>query len=226
MPQDDPNLPPETDPIPPVVIPPEQPPAPTAEEILKTENEELKKKFGASTTENQVLQARLTVEENARKELTKEPTDSDYRTAFPTWDVMSDTEKDLARRTFGAERIGRSAAQLAQELQAERSLATSIELAIASNNALQGKEQAFRQYASKPQYKNVPMDVLVDAFLQKNPSPTPTPTPKPGLEPGSSGPRITEKPKTLTGDELLALRTSDYKTYVEYLRTHDINVEV
>jgi hypothetical protein len=166
------------------------------------------------------------VQEDAAKELTKEPTDSDFKEAFPTWDVMSDTEKDLARRTLGAERTGRNAAQLAQDLQAERSLATSIELAIASNNALQGKEQAFRQFASKPQYKNVPMDVLVAAFLQKNPSPPPTPTPTPALLTGNSGPRITEKPKTLTGEELQALRTSDYKAYEQYIKTHPINVEV
>ena len=74
---------------------------------------------------------------------------------------MSDTEKRLATRTLGAERTAGKAAQTAQELQAERSLNTSIDLVLASNTALQGKEQAFRQYVLRPQYKGVPMDVLV-----------------------------------------------------------------
>ena len=225
---EDPNLLNETDEIIPEIKTEEQPIVePTAEELLRKENEELKKKFGASTTENQVLQNRLATEANARQELTKEPTDSDLRTAFPEWDLMSDTEKRLATRTLRAERIGGQAAQQVQEINADRSWNTSIELAVASNNALQGKEQAFRQYASRPQYRNVPMDVLANAFLQtQGLSAAPKPTPhKPGLETGGGGPRETPKPIGLTMEQLGALRNSDPKAYEKYIKTHEITID-
>lgn len=219
----DPNLPPETDPVEPVTTEPAQPPvAPTVPVV------DYEKKFSDSTRENQILQEKIKALEGAPQELTKEPTDSDMRAAFPNWDLMSDTEKDLGRRTVRAERIGGNAAQIAQDLKAERSWNTSIELAIASNTTLQGKEQAFRQYASRPQYKNVPMDVLVGAFLQSlGAAPVaPTTTPRPGLEPGNGGPRTPEKPKTLSTEELTSLRTSDPKGYQDYLKTHDLEVDV
>jgi hypothetical protein len=185
------------------------------------------KKFADSTRENQLLQARLAEQARVQQELTKEPTDSELRTAFPSWELMSDTEKELARRTVRAEHIGGNAAQLAQDIQADRSWNTSVELVLASNTALQGKEQAFRQYASKPQYKNIPMEVLVDAFLQKSGSApaAPVTTPKPGLETGNGGPRTPDKPKQISAPELSALRKSDEKAYMAYVRTHDIDVD-
>ncbi len=213
--------------VPPVAIPPAQPPAPTAEEILRKENEELKIKFGASTTENQVLAARLKAEEDARKELTKEPTDSELRTAFPDWDLYDDIQKGLARRTYGAERGSANASRIAQQLQEERAWSTSIELRISSDQTLQGKEQAFRDYAMKPQHKGISMEVLVPAFLQLQGAAAPAPitTPKPGLETGNGGPRTPEKPKTLSSEELNALRTSNYPAWEQYIKTHDIQIE-
>ena len=217
---DDLNLPTETDPVEPVAIEPAQPPVePTVPPV------DYEKKFSESARENQLLRERIAAEEKARQESTKEPTDSDLRTAFPSWELMSDTEKELARRTVRAERIGGNAAQLAQDIQAERSWNTSIELAIASNNALQGKEHAFRQFASKPQYKGVPMELLVDAFNSKNGAPAPVTPPKPGLEPGNSGPRTPDKPNVLTAEQLAQLRKTDEKAYVEYVKTHDVELD-
>lgn len=216
---EDPNLKTETEEVKQETEKPaeQQPPAPAVD---------YEKKFAESTRENQLLRERIAAEEKERQESTKEPTESDLRTAFPLWDSMSDTEKELARRTVRAERIGGNAAQQVQAIQAERSWNTSIELVLTSNNALQGKEQAFRQYASRPQYRGVPMDVLVNSFLQtQGPAPAPTVTPKPGLEPGNGGPRTPEKPKTLSGDELAALRKSDQKAYEQYIKTHDIDID-
>ncbi|HEY1757951.1 MAG TPA: hypothetical protein VGG72_21455 [Bryobacteraceae bacterium] len=185
-----------------------------------------KDKFSASSSEANLLREAEAARVKAQQEQTKEPTESDLRTAFPLWDSMSDTEKELARRTLGAERLAGTASQLAREQQAERSWNTSIELVLTSNNALQGKEQAFRQYASRPQYRGVPMDVLVNSFLQtQGTAPAPTVTPKPGLESGNGGPRTPEKPKNLSGDELAALRKTDQKAYEQYLKTHDITID-
>jgi hypothetical protein len=215
-----PNLPTETEIV-------EQPTETPAEPSQQTPPIDYEKKFAESARENQILRERIAAEEKARQELTKEPTDSEIRAAFPDWDLYDDTQKSFARRTFGAERTAANAARTAQELKEERSWNTSIELAVSSDPALQGKEQAFKQFASKPQYKNVPMDVLVAAFLQKNGQPTETkPTPKPGLEHGNGGPRTSETPKTLSTENLAALRQSDPRAYQDYLKTHTLEIEV
>jgi hypothetical protein len=186
-----------------------------------------KQKFADSSREAQMLLEAQKQREKAEQELTKEPTDSEFRTAFPSWDLFDETQKELARRTYGAERNAANATRTAQELKDERAWNTSIELVTSSDPALQGKEQAFKQFASKPQYKNVPMDVLVAAFLQKQgPSTEPRPTPKPGLEPGSGGPRTPEKPKSLSAEQLATLRASDPRAYQDYLKTHTLELEV
>jgi len=224
--QEDPNLNPETDPVEPVTSEPAQP---IVEPVVVNPEDTVdfwKQKFSASSSEANLLREAEAARVKAQQEQTKEPTEPELRTAFPSWDLMSDTEKELARRTFAAERTAGKAAQTAQELQAERSLATSIELVTASNTALQGKEQAFREYASRPQYRGVPMDVLVNSFLNISGSaPAPKTTPKPGLETGQGGPRTVSKPTGLTMDQLAALRKSDQKAYEKYIKTHDITID-
>jgi len=219
---ENPNLPLETEPVQPdPVTPPAEPSQPTPPPV------DYEKKFAESARENQILQEKLKAQEAARQELTKEPTDSDLRAAFPDWDSLDDFQKNIARRTYNSERTAKRAVQTTEQLTQERAWNTSIELAISSDSSLQGKEQAFRQYASKPQYRNVPMDVLVSAFLQKNGGEPPKPTPRPGLEPGSGGPRTPERPQTLTTEALSALRTTNPKAYQDYLKTHPIeNVEL
>jgi len=185
------------------------------------------KKFQESARENELLRQAQAQREKAAQELTKEPTESELKAAFPSWDMYDDTQKELARRTFSAERTAAIASASAQEFKNDQSWNTSIELAITSDPALQGKEQAFRQFAKQPKYKNIPMDILTAAFLQKAPpSEVPKTTPKPGLETGNGGPRSSDKPKTLTAEELQALRTTNPKGYQDYLKTHDITIDV
>ena len=216
---EDPNLPPQTDPVPPVTTPPAEPVTPPTPPV------DYEKKFSESSRENQLLQERIRSLEAAGQDLTKEPTDSDLKAAFPEWDGLDDFQKGVARRAYNAERIAGASAQKADALASERSWNTSIELAVSSNPSLQGKEQAFRQFAQKPQYRNVPMDLLVDTFLQRNPSAPPTTTPRPGLEPGNGGPRTPDKPQQISADDLALLRKTDEKAYMEYVKTHEIDVD-
>jgi hypothetical protein len=227
---EDPNLPTETDAQPePANAPqpeseptvpaadPNTPTAPTAEE-----------KFAASTRENQILTARLTAfeEEKARRELTNNPTDSDLKAAFPEWEYMSATEQRLARESFTARRTSEALLAKEHEREAQTRWNTDLELAAAKYPSLLGKEQPFKQFAGKKQYRGTPIEVLVDAFLHKASSPaTPsTPTPAaPGLESGTGGPKTPEKPKLLSGTELKNLRETNYKAFKEYIDTHDLS---
>jgi hypothetical protein len=220
----DPNLDPETGQPIPEVKPEEtnQQPQPKPEDTV----EFWKEKFSQSSGEANILREAERRRQEADKELTKEPTDSDFRTAFPEWETLDESQKADKRRIFNAERASYEARQIAKELQDERSKNTSIELAIASNSALQGRESQFRQFASRPQYKNVPVELLADAFLGKHPAepaPTQAPVQRPSLLTGTGGPKTPERPTTLSGDELKQLRERDPRAYADYVKTHDID---
>jgi hypothetical protein len=223
-----PNLPLETEEQPePVTTPqptsePTVPPIPAAEPVVEPIDYE--QKFAESTREAQVLAGRVAAfeAEDARRKLTKEPTDSELQAAFPEWEVMTDTEKRLARGTFSAQRIATSLQEKEEAREAVNAWNTDLELTIAKNPSLQGKEQAFKTFANKPTHRGAPLETLVSAFLfESSPNPSaPTPTPRPGLLPGNGGPRGSEKPKLLTGDELKVLRETDITGYREYVKTH------
>lgn len=210
----------ETEVVPPVTPPPAEP-APATPPI------DYEKKFAESSRENQLLRDAETARVKAEQELTKEPTESELRTAFPEWDGLTDFEKKMARGNFTATKLAAASARKADEIASDRSWNTSIEIALTSDPALQGKEQAFKQFASQPKYKGTDMDLLISAFLQKNPSAPARPaTPKPGLEPGNGGPRTPDKPQLLSSTDLKTLRETDEKAYLAYIRTHDIsNIE-
>jgi hypothetical protein len=212
---EDPNLPTETEEV-------KENTQTTPEPQPTTPPVDYEKKFAESTRENQLLQAKLAEQEKARQDLTKEPTDSELRAAFPEWETLSEFEKRMAREALAAKRMAATANTSVKQMQEDRAWSTSIELALSSDQALQGKEQEFRQFASKPQYRNVPMDVLTAAFLQKAgaaPQP-PAPTPRPGLETGTGGPKTPDRPKLLSADELRTLRKTDEKAYIVYIKAH------
>lgn len=198
-------------------VPPVDPNTPPADPPIDYE-----KKFSESTRENQILQARLTEAEKARKELTNEPTDSELQAAFPEWEYMSEPERRSARFSFEASRTAR---QLAAEREAEKSETrwkSDIEAAIIANPDLEGKEREFAEYANKPTHKGAPMQTLVEAFLYKS-GKSPAPAPRPGLEPGNGGPKVPEKPKLLTPEDLKTLRENDPDAYRTYVATHDLS---
>lgn len=186
-----------------------------------------KKKFSESTTENQILAATNEELKNRIRELTKEPTDSELRAAFPDWEFMDDTAKRSARLSFNANRLAEKHELERQQERAEQTWKNDLEAAITAHPELDGKEREFKDFASQPTHKGAPMQVLVDAFLHKiGVAPPPPPlTPKPGLEKGSGGPKESEKPAVLSGEELKALRVSDEKAYMEYIKTHDIPID-
>ncbi|HSY52447.1 MAG TPA: hypothetical protein VLC46_26840 [Thermoanaerobaculia bacterium] len=227
---DIPNLPTETEVQPETVqtpqpaseptVPSTPPAAPIADPV------DYRTKFAESTRENQVLAARLAeAEKKSRQELTTEPTDSDLRAAFPEWEYMDDVAKRSATLAFKADRRSAAVAAEREAEKAERSWQNDLEIAVAAHPELGEKAREFKDYASKPSHRGAPIEVLISAF--KNDSTTmttPQPeTPAPGLLGGNGGPREPEKPKTLSGDELKALRESDERAWREYVSTHEID---
>jgi hypothetical protein len=215
-------------------------PAETPEQAiarLTAERDEARTKFGESSREAQILGEKLkSLEGSSRRELTNEPTESDLRAAFPEWDSMQGWEKEAARRSFNADRIARSLAAEREQDRQRQQWNTDVEVFIAANPVLQDRSREFHEFANKPSHRGAPLDVLKDAFLQRNtstPTTTMTPTPQtpasepaaPGLESGNGGPRTPDQPKQLSADELKTLRQTDERAYNNYVRTHDIDID-
>src|SRR5690348_12248291 len=78
------------------------------------------KKFKESQKENELLREAERKRQEAEQDLTKEPTDSEYRKAFPSWDAYDETQKELARETYAARQTATNAAKTATELRTER----------------------------------------------------------------------------------------------------------
>jgi hypothetical protein len=227
---EDPNLPTETDaqPEPDHAPQPEsEPTVPATEPATPPAGPTAEEKFAASTRENQILTARLAAfeDEKARRELTNTPTDSDLKAAFPEWEYMSATEQRLARESFTARRTSEVLLAKENEREADTRWNTDLELSAAKYPSLLGKEQQFKQFANKKQYRGTPIEVLVNAFLHTASTATPsTPTPAaPGLEPGTGGPKTPEKPKLLTAADLKTLRETDSAAYRKYIAEHDMS---
>ncbi len=211
-PEIDPNLPPQTDEQPEPVAPqPEiEPTVPPIVEppVVEPPKDEIdyKAKFAASTSEAQILAARLAELEKNSKGLTNEPTDSDLQAAFPDvdWTAADNFTKSIARKTLAAERVTSSFQQKEQEREAAVRWNTDLEFAIASNPTLQGKEQAFKAFASKPTHKELRfLRSCQHSSSKLRPLPHRTPTPKaPGLLPGNGGPRGPEKAKIIAPEAL------------------------
>lgn len=231
---ENPNPEPRTDQQPESVTPPQPVSEPTVPPIATppaADPIDYKEKFSQSSAENQILLGRIKeLEGNPRKELTTEPTDSDLAAAIPGWEYMDEGQKAVARIAYSGQRIARDLAAERDENRQKHQWNTDVDLFIAQNPSLQGKERDFRDFANKPSHRGAPLDVLKDAFAQRTATPTtpmnPNPQPQPsapGLEPGNGGPREIEKPKQLDADQLKTLRETDERAYNEYVRTHDID---
>ena len=239
MPESDPNLPTQTDEQPEPAAPQPEPAAPQPEiepTVPPTEEPapavdpapaiDYETKFKESSREAQILAAQLEQERlKNSKELTNEPTDSDLQAAFPDvdWAEANSFTKTLARTTLSADRKATSLQQKEQEREAATRWNTDLELTIAQNPTLQGKEQAFKAFAGKPTHKGAPLPTLVSAFLfEASSTPTTPSAPKPGLLPGNGGPRGTEKTKIMAPEALRTLRETDPAAYRTYVASHDL----
>lgn len=200
------------------------PPAPPADTV------DYEKKFSESTRENQILmeQNKKLQDDLKRRETTNEPTDSELQAAFPEidWELADAATKRLARETFHTRKISEALLEKENAREADAKWNRDIDFAIAKTPELDGRGDAFKEFANKPSHRGVATDILVDAFLNRTKpamdKPNPNPAPKPGLEPGNGGPRTEEKPQVLSGAELKKLRESDGEKYREYIKTHDI----
>lgn len=177
-----------------------------------------KKKFSESTTENQRYQAeieRLAQEKAeleaklASKEASDTLSDEELAEKYPSWDVMSDTEKMTVRNNEEIKRM--------KEKQAwESDLARAI--LWAQNNGYSLDSAGFKAFCYKPENigsKNIIALAKAFVFDQIKPS-EPAPSARPGVEPPTGGQAPPDE-GVITKEKAEQIRLSNPKLYKKLL---------
>lgn len=216
---------PQIPPTPAPVTPPEPtvPPAPTP----TVPEVDYKKKFSASTAENQRIMGELNSLNKLLGDITKVeiPTDQEMAKLYASWDTLGDFERDLAKKQIVLERRQNHITVGLGKITSNVEKTNEVNEFIRGNTSLKGKEDAFLEYALSPDKSNTPLSILLNSFLFENketpPAPTVPPTPAPSPlqrgNPGGTGTPPTDA-TTMSDDEAEALSKSNPKLYMEMVR--------
>lgn len=196
----------------------EEPQAEPSKEIYK-------KKFSESSREAQKLGAKNRVINKALidAEEAPEPTEEELSAEFDGWDVMTDTEKGLAKETVISRNWRQSISKAKEQATKIEKWNDSVEdflddpRTLIDIPALDGKEADFKEFATKEENNSVPLKTLVGAFLYENSTKQVKHKGK-MFENGSGGPNEKPQPKTgkISLEQARQLRESNYDKWKEY----------
>lgn len=198
------------------------------------ENEKLKKKLSNSSREAQVLHLRTKKYDDAVEEAEniQPPTDEEMvdRYGKDEWEEMSTGSKQLAKDTWIANKRFEIMSKVSKEGRDVEKWNQKVDAFIDNPKTLnkytelEGKQEDFKLFATKPSRRGLDMEDLVLAFngeLAKNPRKK-----NKGKMFESPSPGNNEKPKPKDGKISLAqgemLRKTDYKKYKEMLKAKKI----
>lgn len=164
-----------------------------------------------------------------------EPTEDQLRTEYPDWDDLSETERKLAKKVFHGELKEAKIREIREKYRADEQKigdrAKEAEVfaihpdTLSRFPKLEGKQEEFMAYASKPSRLIMDLEDLAKLFILD----LPTPIKHKGkmFETGGAGGEK-GKPKTnkLTLEQGTMLRQTNYKKYVEYLKAGKIESAV
>jgi hypothetical protein len=202
------------------------PPVPSEEP--KEEPVDYEKKYKASSGEAQILlsKTKKITEAVAKAGEIAEPTDEEMTKEFPDWEVMSDTERKLAKDSVVNRKKFSTLAEATGEIKDIDAWNDKVDSfladpkVLADHPDLDGNEEEFKTFATKPTRRGVDFEDLVSSFLYMQ-SKEVRPKNKGGMfETGSAGLNDKPKPKTdkITVDESRRLRLLDYKKYLQYVK--------
>jgi len=207
----------------------------TDEEKLAQELAEKDKKLRASSREGQILYQRnkqITEAIEKASEL-PDPTEDELIKEFPEWEVMNDFEKKMARQSLTTTKRLNAITEVSKgfkELEAwEKSVDSFLSdpTNIANNPALEGMEEDFKLFATKPTRRGVDMEILISSFLYQKDSEI-APKKRQMFETGTGGPSTPPEPKTdtISIDEARLLRNNNYSEYKRLLRAGKIKTDL
>ena len=195
------------------------------------EEEPLKKKLSASARENQKILAKNRKINQAINDLSgvPDPTEEELQEEFNDWDVMSDSERKIAKDSIINRKWRENISQAQKEVDKIAKWGEEVDKFIedpkilADNPQLDGKQEDFKLFATAEENNSVPFPILVKAFLfdqqtkkvEHKGQQLPT---------GQGGDK--EKPVRSDGkisfEEGEKLKSSNYKKYEDLLRQDKI----
>ena len=214
------------------VKPPKKTEKPEEPKTVKTPEPDYKKKFIASTKEGQILHAKnkKTNEAIAQAMETPEPTEEELKKEYSDWDEMSQFEKKMAKDGLANTRRFQALEGIVKETKNLESWQKKVDefaddpKTLVDNPELDGRQDEFRLFATKPTRRGVDFKDLVSAFLYDATQKAPPKKKGKMFETGSGGPNA--KPKSgkgkITLEEARQLREADYPKFKEYLKAGKI----
>lgn len=203
------------------------------EEQGEPSKEIYKRKFSASSNENQKISTAKRVINNAISDASNlpEPTEEELVAKYgeSKWDVMTDVEKESAKEIIINQRFRAKVAEGQEQATKIEKWNESVEKFINDpkilndNPDLEGKEQEFIDFATDTKNNNVAFETLVPAFLYKQSQSKPK-NKGSQLPQGSGGANNRDASKTgkLTIEQGRALRESNYTEWKVQLQAGNI----
>lgn len=194
-----------------------------------------KKKFVASTQEAQILHEKnkklTSIIEEA--ENIPEPTEDELKKEYRDWDDLSETQQKMAKESLISNRRFKMLAETTKQFKDmeawQEKVVTFLDdpKSLVDHPELEGKQDEFKLFATKPTRRGIDMDVLISAFLfdagkerKQNKGKM--------FETGTAGPSDKAKPKSdkISLDEARTLRSVDYAKYKELLKQGKIESDI
>ena len=192
-----------------------------------------KKKFTESTREAQILASK-------NKKLTEavekagdvaDPTKKQMKAEYPEWEEMSDFEQKIAkenllnRKKFDAITEATKGFKDMDKWTKKVDKFVDDPITLASYPELEGREDEFKLFSTKPTRRGIDFEDLVSSFMYEADS-KPKKSKGQMFEVGTGGDSEKPKPKgdKITLDESINLRNTDYKKYLQYVKEGKIDL--
>jgi hypothetical protein len=219
-----------SEPIPSEPAPSEPAPSePVSSEPVPSEpvpSPDYKEKFSESSREAQKIHAknRKINEGVAKAGEINDVSDEELQAEYSDWDVMSETERKLAKKNLINDKRFAIIQQTTEEAKKIEKWGDDVDKfvddpkTLIDNPELEGKQKEFTVFANEQSNHAVPFKILVGAFLHDMESKKKINKGK-MFETGSGGPNTKQKPISdkISVDEAAKLMKSDYKKYKELL---------
>ena len=210
--------------------PQEEEPVPS-KEVIKDIAKREKEKLIASAQEAQILHSKnKKLNESLEKALNvEEPTEAELQGEYQDWDMMSDFEKKMAKDSLTNKRRMSALDEIVKENKDLEGWVSKVDefvgdpANLAKYTQLDGKQEEFKLFATKPTRRGVDFEDLVSAFLF-NEKPEPKKTGQ-MFEKGTGGQQDKGKEiGKISVDEARELRKNDYKKYMEMVKSGKIDL--
>jgi len=188
------------------------------------EEEDYKKKFVESTREAQVLYSKNRKLSDVLEKANdiNEATDDELVKEYPEWDVMDDFSKKLAKDNFINKKRFNTLHEATREFKDIDAWNEKVDKFVSDPKNLSdypdidGRENEFKAFATKPTRRGVDFSDLVSSFLYNSEKAKPK---KKGklYETGSGGEKPAPKSDKISLDDARVLRQKDFKKWKELM---------